>query len=160
MKQWKQLASLCLAALLLSGCGRAETIPVTEATLAAYAPLEGPTPESFQNANGTAEFHMVKQELADFTDMKVLEAQPHYLTPEDARKIVYTLFPEANCIERGAEYDKPDWYFTRESLEESLERWRSYLQGVFLAELLGTDALAVGGWDESGKEYTYIMSAE
>lgn len=160
MKQWKQLASLCLAALLLSGCGRAETIPVTEATLAAYAPLEGPTPESFQNANGTAEFHMVKQELADFTGMKVLEAQPHYLTPEDAREIVYTLFPEANCIERGAEYDKPDWYFTRESLEESLERWRSYLQGVFLAELLGTDALAVGGWDESGKEYTYIMSAE
>lgn len=163
MKQWKQLASLCLAALLLSGCGRAdraETIPVTEATLAAYAPLEGPTPESFQNANGTAEFHMVKQELADFTGMKVLEAQPHYLTPEDAREIVYTLFPEANCIERGAEYDKPDWYFTRESLEESLERWRSYLQGVFLAELLGTDALAVGGWDESGKEYTYIESYE
>lgn len=165
MKQFKRWVALSLTALLLCGCGKVQeqeipavnTISVTDASEGENAL---PIPETFQNANGTAQFHVNIQETGDFDGMEVLEVQPHYLTLEDAKKIVYTLFPEANCIERGAEYDKPDWYFTRETLEASLERWKSYLQGDFLEELLGMDALAVGDMDESGKEYTYIETYE
>lgn len=163
MKQFKHWVALCLTALLLCGCGKVQEQPAMD-TISVTDASEGenalPIPETFQNANGTAQFHVNIQETGDFDGMEVLEVQPHYLTPEDAKKIVYTLFPEANCIERGAEYDKPDWYFTRETLEASLERWKSYLQGDFLEELLGVDALAVGGMDESGKEYTYIETYE
>lgn len=138
MRRLMKALCLCLAALALCGCGRTEQEP--EAEVSGFDPasvqlmVEGEREkahkitrsENFQNADGSVEYYVNLNSEILMEPLPVVEAEPYYLTAEDARKTIESFFPEGECYEKHPKYTSEETYWTKDKLAESLKRWKSY----------------------------------
>lgn len=162
MRRLTKALCLCLAALTLCGCGRMEQEP--EAEVSGFDPAsvqlmaEGEREkahritrsETFQNADGSAEYYVNLNSMITMEPLPVVEAEPYYLTAEDARKTIESFFPEGECYEKHPKYTSEETYWTKDKLAESLKRWKSYSLDE-VERLCGNSYVM----DENGKEIPF-----
>lgn len=138
MRRLLKAACLCLAVLSLCGCGRME--PEKEVDLSGFDPASVRLmaagerekahriirSETFQNADGSAEYYVNFNNMFTMEPLPVVEAEPYYLTAEDARKTIESFFPDGKFYEKHPKYMSPETYWTKDKLAKNLKRWKSF----------------------------------
>lgn len=88
--------------------------------------------EVFTSTDGTIEFRLSIDEDISAAQMPVLEVVPHTITAEEAKRVAYALFDDAEF------YEREPWElynFSKSEIQEKLDRWSQYADAESLLEL-------------------------
>ena len=88
----------------------------------------------FSSTDSSVHFTMDISEKVGVGPMYVVKVSPHYLTAEDAKRVAYSLFPNATFYE--GESPLSDNY-SKGEIQTKLNRWSQYLSPEALEDLLG-----------------------
>ena len=124
-KIWRTL--LVAVAIVLMAC--------TVAAAAELIRIPVQSEASFVSADGTIEFMMNIDEEVSGEFMPVLEVVPHQITPEEAKRVAYALFGEADFYEKIP--DQAERY-TKSEIRQKLDRWSQYTTVEAVQKLYGT----------------------
>lgn len=101
------------------------------------------TEDAFFSTDGTVEFKLHFNHSFSTVNMPIVEVTPHYLTAEDAKRVAYTLFGDADFYEAEPRFDP---VYSKEEIQKKLTRWTPF----------GGDGGAV---DSFIKEYTLLLES-
>lgn len=92
---------------------------------------------TFSSSDGSVAFTMdIHGETLALSPL-VVQVEPHILTNEDARRVAETLFPDAVFYEAEPERDS---VYSKDEIQEKLNRWAPYSSAASLEELYGEEA--------------------
>ena len=92
---------------------------------------------TFSSSDGSVAFTMdIHGETLALSPL-VVQVEPHILANEDARRVAETLFPDAVFYEAEPERDS---VYSKDEIQEKLNRWAPYTSAASLEELYGEEA--------------------
>lgn len=124
-KIWRTL--LVAAAIVLMAC--------TVATAAELLRISVQSTDSFTSADGTIEFTMEIDEEVSGEYMPMLEVIPHQITAEEAKRVAYALFGDAEYYEQEPNRDAN---YSKSEIQHRIDRWSRYTTEEALQELYGS----------------------
>ena len=83
--------------------------------------------------SGIIEFNINIEEEINGEPVPVLEVVPHFLTEEDIKRVAYVLFPNGEFYEAEPALEQN---YSREELQEKIDRWSCYTTEDALRELI------------------------
>lgn len=90
--------------------------------------------DNFASTDGTVSFSMNIAKDISTVYFPIVEVSPHYLTAEDAKRIAFSLFPDATFYEVEPRRERR---LCKEEIQEMLNRWSQYANESALFELYG-----------------------
>lgn len=90
--------------------------------------------ETFTSTDGSVTFLVAVDEEVTAADMPVLEAVPHFLTAEDAKRVAQALFGDAVFYEQELVFHEK---FSKSEIQEKINRWMPYTSMEAVNELYG-----------------------
>ena len=88
----------------------------------------------FISSDGTIEFVMDIDEEVSGEYMPILEVVPHQITPEEAKRVAYAIFGDADYYEKVPDLAQ---YYTKAEIRQKLDRWSQYTTEAAVEELYG-----------------------
>lgn len=90
--------------------------------------------ETFTSTDGSVTFLVAVDEEVTAADMPVLEAVPHFLTAEDAKRVAHALFGDVVFYEPNPVFAE---VYTKSEIQEKINRWMPYTSLDACTELFG-----------------------
>lgn len=88
----------------------------------------------FSSTDGSVEFRFTIDESVTAADMPVLEAVPHFLTVDDARRVGQVLFDNSVFYEFEPAFVEN---YSKDEIQEKINRWAPYTSSVAVRTLFG-----------------------
>lgn len=111
---------------------------------------------SFTSNDGTVEFNIMAPLPEEFTDVSILEAEPHYLAEEDVHRAARAIFGEdAYFTEKApllSQYNE-----TEEQLRSAIDRMAPYTGVEAWEELIGTEPISGESCEERAQMTALLL---
>lgn len=146
MKKRKIFRTLLVAAIVV-------VMVCTVATAKDLIRIPVQNTDTFSSSDGTIEFTMMIDEEVSGEPMPMVEVVPHQITAEEAKRVAYAIFGEADYYEK---VDNLAQFYTKAEIEQKLERWRQYTTREAVEALYGrwlSDSDVVGLVEKFIDEY-------
>lgn len=137
-----------------------------QSTKPAEAPVQGSNVvtdtevyrNSFTSTDGTVDFQINGLLTGDFTDVSILEAEPHYLTEEDVQRVAHAIFGEdAYFTEKTPGF--AEYHLTEKQIQDAIDRMMPYTTAEAWTELCGSGGMHGISNEESAQNTQGLIDA-
>lgn len=149
-KKWVSIVSFMLCFAILTACAAnpAQEVVISkndgafDANISETAPgPNDPTATqpinheaSFSSTDERVNFYLLIDDTVSAAHMPVIEVVPHYLSEEDAERVAYALFGNADFYEADPILAP---VYSKDNIQKKLSRWSQYINKEALTELYG-----------------------